>query len=376
MKAPAPRAGQLVKIRKRLLEFSLWPVRRGQGGWISNTKLFVAYPWPLIRHAVESKCPKASRKAALAFLEQSTDFYNAAMAAGTAAAKPVLLYYSFLNLAKVLILVRGLQSTLDIAGHGLRERLGPGKRELLDASLLLEASKPNRLSMFDQLLVALRGIGLPSDSTCPVPALLRQVAAGHRLFASASKSQECLITLDRAEILDDGTGSIWFRLALVDGDLYRIGLGQTQLLQRSGLARAFRRVSSPAGYPVDRVWFEQISPVSYNPGWLPNSVPRLVDVLRLQIRQIALSTPPYRTYYLFLSPPAETAFVFPQIISSYAALFYFGSITRYRPHHFDSILRGAYGPFVEAFLQDEPAQLLFLMAAEFVQRDVARAPLV
>ena len=42
----------------------------------------------------------------------------------------------------------------------------------------------------------------------------------------------------------------------------------------------------------------------------------------------------------------------PQILSIYAITFYLSSIVRYRPHHFDLILDGAFGPFIEAFLND------------------------
>jgi len=60
----------------------------------------------------------------------------------------------------------------------------------------------------------------------------------------------------------------------------------------------------------------------------------------------------------------------------YAITYYLGSITRYRPHHFDSILEGSFGPLVEAFLNDQPAQFRYLTASKFARREVTRAALV
>jgi len=57
-------------------------------------------------------------------------------------------------------------------------------------------------------------------------------------------------------------------------------------------------------------------------------------------------------------------------------MFYLSSITRYRPHQFDRILEQRYGPFIQAFLNDQPQQFLFLMSSLFSKRDVTKAALV
>ena len=89
-----------------------------------------------------------------------------------------------------------------------------------------------------------------------------------------------------------------------------------------------------------------------------------------------LITPPYRKYYLYAAPVAEHAQVVPQILSIYGITYYLGSIVRYRPHHFDRILKGEFGPFVEAFLNDQPTQFIYLMASEFAEKEVTKAAIV
>jgi len=169
---------------------------------------------------------------------------------------------------------------------------------------------------------------------------------------------------------------IWLRFALIRGDLNRLNLGQSEFLKRTQMNKGWHRIEAPARASQEEIWFEQITPTGYSPGWLPNAVPSLVDSFRRDVWQTILASSPYRTYYLFAPPPSERPYVLPQLASLYAVIYYFGSITRYRPHHFDQIVSGPYGPFVESFIQDSPAQIAYLFASEFAQREVSRAALV
>jgi hypothetical protein len=376
LRHPNPRVGYPIKIRNRVVEFSLWPVKIGQGGWISSTKLFVSEPWAIIRYVVEKECRKASKPAALAFLEQAYDYYRSASTANITAAKPVLLYYCFLNLAKVLILTRSLNISLDIAQHGLSERIRPGRDELIGAYIEAYPSEQS-INIFDQFLTVIRGSGLSSKLLFDVPVLLRQIVTGHRLFTLANRgSAECFITIHDLQMLDDKSNQLWLRLGITNGALTRLGVSQSALLNRSRLAADWQRVSPPPGSSPDVLWLEQIATTRYSTGWLPDAIPKLIDTVKHNIWQTVLSAPPYRSYYLYLPHLADHPYILPQLLSAYATLYYFSSITRYRPHHFDKILRGEYGPFVESFLHDQPAQMLFLIASEFAKRDVTKAAIV
>lgn len=167
---------------------------------------------------------------------------------------------------------------------------------------------------------------------------------------------------------------MWLHVEVANGDLSRLGLGQAKLLQLSRLAPSWHAVRAPHG--VSKLWLETTSPGNYSAGWIADGVMPLVDAIRHHIWQTVLTVPPYRGYYLFVPPSSELPSVLPQILSAYALMFYFGSITRYRPHHFDRILVGPYGAFVESFMQDQPSQLLFLFASEFAKREVSKAALV
>ena len=107
-----------------------------------------------------------------------------------------------------------------------------------------------------------------------------------------------------------------------------------------------------------------------------DEVPSLVATVRHRLWRTVLNAPPYRKYYCYPAPAAEHGQVLPQILAIYAITFYLGSIVRYRPHHFDKILQGSYGPFIEAFLNDQPTQFIYLMASEFAEKEVTRAAIV
>jgi YaaC-like Protein len=60
----------------------------------------------------------------------------------------------------------------------------------------------------------------------------------------------------------------------------------------------------------------------------------------------------------------------------YITTFFLGSITRYRPHQFQRLLNSQYGAQIEAILNEMPLQFVYLMASEFLKRDVSKAAIV
>ena len=102
----------------------------------------------------------------------------------------------------------------------------------------------------------------------------------------------------------------------------------------------------------------------------------LVAAVRERLWSTVGSSPPYRRYYLYLCPFAERPSLMPQLASIYALTFYLGSVTRYRPNVFRQLLDGTYGPRISEFVAGQAAQFVYLMASEFVRRDVTRPSIV
>ena len=143
----------------------------------------------------------------------------------------------------------------------------------------------------------------------------------------------------------------------------RYAVPRSRLLDEGGLSGLFREVMTTGiARDDDLVCFEQDVPLTYT-GRPTDVVADLVALVRPQLWRIVSATPAaaYRRYYLHLTPVGQLRL--PQLASSWALFFYFGSVVRYRPHLFDGILRGPYGPFVSEFISAQPRQMLYLLAS-------------
>ncbi len=117
--------------------------------------------------------------------------------------------------------------------------------------------------------------------------------------------------------------------------------------------------------------FELRTPIPYTVDPL-EGLDRLANSMRQHLWRIVSAQPgeSYRRYYVYTSPPRQVRI--PQIASLWAILFYLGSIVRYRPHVFDRLIAGKYGPFISEFVTAQPDQLLYMLASEMCRREVAK----
>jgi len=118
---PAPRRGDILRIQGRLVPFTFWPTRETSGRRGEQTQIFTNDPWGIIFSSINKMPNSNAKSSALSFLEQAQDYFHSADSSSLTAAKPVLVYYSILNLTKALLLKRVIRASLDVARHGLGE---------------------------------------------------------------------------------------------------------------------------------------------------------------------------------------------------------------------------------------------------------------
>jgi len=280
--------------------------------------------------------------------------------------------------------------TVDHARHGLSESLDTSKggKELVDAFLnakrtvgsTITPSLNKPVENFDELLQTFTGSGIPTNKfRFDLPTLLPQVVPGHRLWVEATgkRSSEKFISIEEITFREDSKKKqIWLRILVFQDDLHRIELRHSDLLAHARLDMMFQAFNCEEIINGRKLFgFESKSPLAYRDR-PTDTINELVASIRPFLWRTVLSQRPYRQYYLYPTDPSEHGQVLPQVLSIYAITFYLGSIVRYRPHHFDDILQSEYGPFVEAFLNDQPNQFLYLMASEFAEREVTRAAIV
>lgn len=321
-------------------------------------------------------CPKLRRPEALACLEQAHDFFNAGMNADVVSARPLALYYGFMNLVKAYCLTFGTRATFDQAQHGLTAQLAAGAKELVGAFLTAFPSPPaNNANNFDEFLkVYTRGPGLTANTTYQLPILLPQIVPGHRLWSQATKTGERFIQVHDIQFWHDPTtNTIWLRLYFVADDLSRLSVTQQKLLNEARLHTAFRAVACNDQLDGrDLLCFEQIATHNYPVGYPADGMQPVIDSVRPLLWATVSTVPPYRRYYVYMAPAADHAFVLPQLLSIYAIIYHLGSITRYRPHQYDNIAAGQFGLWVQEFVNGQPLQFLYLMASEFAAQEVTK----
>lgn len=376
-----PRNGEPVKIKDRFVKFSYWPMYKGACRYGLQSHIFATNPWAIILASLKkSKCSLSSKAEAVACLTQAEQFFKAANDAQLWASKPLLIYYCLMNLAKAFALMKQQRSTFDQAQHGLGEKLRSGKRVVVDA--YLEAFKsPNNYgnpNNFDEFLKAISGSGLSSaKKEFDIINLLPQVVAGHRLWCEASGKRERFIAVEDVKIIDnEADKKLWLQIHIFADDLTRLGITHKTFLEESRLTNWREVTASTDGLSGRKLLcFEQEDTTSYTDR-PSDKIPKLIDNFRHYLWATVTNVPPYRKYYLYLAPQSEQPQVLPQLLSIYAIFYYLGSITRYRPQQFDSILNARFGEQVQEILTSQPNQFIYLLASEFAQREVTVAALV
>ncbi len=377
---PPMKAGTALTANKRPVPFSFWPVAKSnlQRNPVQSL-LFAIDPWTIMKRCIAENTSGNTRGEADSYIDQAFDFYRSALRSQVDAAKPLQLYYSYLNIAKAFILYRGRHEQLPSIQHGISEAAPQSGREFFDAEVRIWPSpgRNRRLQAFDEFNSALGHQPLTNSFTVPIPHLLPQILPGHRLWAASAKKMERFISIQKIQFTENTADKeAWIRFYLYKDDLTRLGHSQIDLLRHSGLDPKFRRVKCAESHDSrNLICFEQDAPSSYNRHGvdLANS---LSEDVKDRLWVTVASNSPYRRYYLYICPDDEVHSRLPQLASIYALTFYLGSLTRYRPTVFRSILDGAYGPRIVEFISGQPEQFIYLMASEFAEREITKPALV
>jgi len=367
------RQGSRLEIKSRPVEFSYWPVRRSTRRYGMNTSVYSNNPWPLLSRVARQDAHESVVDDVLAFLDQARDFARAASAAETRAAKPLLLYYSYLNLAKAYINLRDPSLANAKAIHGLSENVVLEQQGLAAARIRAFPRPPDKkVNVFDELLRTVTGSGLARTTDFPVSALLPQVVAGHRLWCSAvAANEERFIGLEDITFWQDkDRREVWLRLHLFADEVRRVAQSHGALLEEARLDATWQSVQCTdtiSGRKLSRL--EMKEPVSYS-GRAADHLSSLVESLRSNLWAVVRNARPHRRFYLYLAPEPERAYVLPQLLSIYALAFYFGHLTRYKPSEYRKLLDGDYGPWIESFLSESPHQFIYLLSSDFCSQDI------
>lgn len=375
MKLPPVRDGTKLLVRGKRVPFTYWPTYPGTTREGLQWTIFASDPWFLIETSLANLTPTAQEQAR-AFLTQARDFFRAATDSHISAAKPLLLYYSFLNLAKCYVVKRQNAPITAKIQHGLSEKL-PTTPGAIHGDVHVQRDK-DAVSAFAMFSAAL-GAPLPAINAPNSAAALRsqdflsQILVGHRLWCRADNNRKerfiSLRTVRYRYNYDDQM--VWVAADVFRDDLTRFGYSQKDVADAFGTTVPFRNVASDQeinGRAL--IKYEMVNTIGY-PNRPSESLAVLSQALKPHLWRSVTMDHPFRKYYVYI--PTAAQILLHQLQSIYIATYYFGSITRYKPVSFSSILESSIGPFVNEFFTNQPAQFLYLMASEFVEQEVTRA---
>lgn len=360
---------EIVTVNNTPVDFSYWPMRKTKSRQTRNSEIFTSTPWENIKSAVldNSKNPKEI----FAFLRQAEDFYNSQLRADILAARPLLLYYYMLNLAKAFILFKGISLGTTPSSniyHGLTEDRGSQ-----DPILKIKTSNPSSGSynIFDLFYEAYTGTSIPAYNELPIASLKNQSLVGHRSMHEMQLNKEKFVQCTFDFVYSRSSKSVTLRAKVKKTKLQRLNISRKKFLDLSNL-NSFKEHQSSND---DKYWFIHNGLNLFNQRPV-DCLNALVDYIKPYLWVAICSSRPYRTYFVYLGGDPVVNKVLPQPLSMYALMFYYGTITRYRPLFFEKLMNGRDGPFISTFIDSQQNQFLYIFASEFAQRDVSRPSLL
>jgi hypothetical protein len=300
------------------------------------------------------------KRAAISFVNQGQEYFSAARRAASIETKPLLYYYSFLNLGKAVSMALGRSGMTSRVTHGIAD-VGNLSHTPNSAEISLQASGSTK-SAVDELYWALEGCGVQA-SQYPIREVTAHSAIAHRMWREGwgQIRKERFVAVENIRFFEDASSKeIWTRIYLRRDDLKSIDRGIAEVMREARLDGDYRAVTEAGGISQSFHVLEQILPTKYT-GRAADVIMDTVKLLRPNLWQINSPAPTHRRYYLYLSPQTEKRM--PQWLSIYATLFWLGSLTRYYPVDLLDALEGPLGPFLREFLETQPNQLLYTLAS-------------
>ncbi|MCP3684825.1 MAG: hypothetical protein GY861_19330 [bacterium] len=323
-------------------------------------RVLAADAWAFLEYLVAEKLEDRDKKQCLAFIEQAYDFYEAAENPQLGS-KPLLYYYSFLNLAKVALILKSILIPVQLK-HGISDPGVNGKEEFnLDGQKLhISGRDKNKHSMlFPELVIALGGVASTSRDI-ELLDVLEQIVSIHRVFTQVTSRKNQFVPIKSIELRTDSS-KVWGHVVLDNTDR-DVGTTLKTLKGCTFLNDSLIQVESKGR---NESWFET-KPVKYE-GQGMNSAAKVVAA---RIRSAQLSPILTNKGYLYYFNCIDQEKFLPPLAASFAAMFYLGSLTRYKPADFDDIRASKYGWICEELLATQPTQFLYILCSELAGVDV------
>lgn len=340
---------------------------RGFPGFLDSTitseRVITGDIWAYLMHVSREELHKPEAMRALSFIEQASDFYQAA-SNPRISSRPLLYYYAFLNLSKVLLLHQRV-AVPPKASHGISDPRTNARQRLRLAGQVVKIERPSagQFNIFSEVLCKFPVNPVPAaclPKEVKVLDLLAAVPAIHRTFCQVTNTKPVMCPIGaELPLFSDGV-SVWTRIYMTTQDPDVVATN-SRFRNLSGFSTLFSECESDR--ENKRVFESVAEPITISQ---EHAVIELAGKIRNCGLCSILTTNYGYSYYLNVSKRTNWL---PQYGAAYGAMFYLGSITRYKPYDFDKIIDG-FSWLISEFLDTQPTQMLHLLASLIADTEV------
>lgn len=314
-----------------------------------NEKLVISDIWAFWDYVI--KKGSKDRKGELflrSLLEQARHFYISAESSPVKS-QPLLYYYSFLNLSKIMINLNGSFGPRRIYMHGMKE---DHKHKFLHSEIVKQRQKTTLVQVAHELISMFDPSTSVDDVTINVKEMLNHCVGVHRAYCEIYGQTEIFFRLDEVKLYKLGRNLI-FKAAVqcIDSGAKRLlACGYNILKQDDEKYYYIEKIQMRSNKPT-RLDYANLSQAIRNKGiwyFIGN-----------------------KGYTMYLSSCPTLRLGQESII--YMMMFYLGSITRYHPYMFDEIFSDKEQWLMSEFLNTQPKQFMYLGTANVLGQNVLKA---
>jgi YaaC-like Protein len=354
MPAPFPPPRQGVPVNNPPIGFPAFFDKR-------QPRVLTADPWAFLQDLVAARVDGRQRETGYSYINQAWGLFEAASNPHVGS-RPLLYYYSFLNLVKAALLIRRAPLAMKPV-HGISDP-GSNQRQRLrlgGQTVRIQGLAHDHSRLFAEFVRTLGG--KPTQREVPVMELLAQIPSIHRTFMRVTRRRRPLFTpIKEVKVLRTG-GQMWTRVILQrdDGD---VRTTFPALKGRRGFRRRFQQTSTAE---PNEIWLETASVPGRKRG-IDRAIQKLAKPFQDTGVSTVLTRDGHRMYFCNIAPRHQL----PRLAATYAAFFYLGSISRYKPDALDSILSSGFSWVVHELIATEPVQFVYTLASELAGVEVVR----
>lgn len=310
----------------------------------NSKKLIISDIWAFWDYVIKKS--KYDREFMDSLLEQAKNFYIAAENSPIKS-RPLLFYYSFLNLAKVAINLEKRYGRADYR-HGL-EANHHGR--FSSSVIKVHQKKGYVKNISSELQEALDGTTLTIDLNINIKDYLAHCVGVHRAYSEIYNIDELFYRIEDFKIYKNAKKYCFkAKLIATTADIPSLTAIGYNIIEEDGIY----------------YWREEITTTSYST--TRNSYYLLSQHLRTKGIWYFIGNDGYTMY---ISKHATNRYSPETII--YNSMFFLGSITRYHPYMFERLFTDKEQWLMSEFLTTQPKQLLYLMTAKILGQNVLKA---